>query len=231
MKRYFAIPFFIFFASCAAITKHGPVKTEQRTVAAFTRIHASRAIDIDFTPAASCSVTVEAPDDLLPKITTECSSGTLNISLDGSCSNINEPLKVHLQGPSLEAADLSGACSFELKSPLNGTDFHLDLEGASSFNGTLYMKSINASLTGASEADLEGMTNNLTVDLSGASSLSAEKLSSVVSVVKAEGASEAGVRADSAIDAQASGASSISYKGKPVSIRKESSGASSIEND
>lgn len=214
--------------SCAAITKHGPVVKEDRQVASFTRIHAESAFEIDFTSNPNTSVIVEAPDDIIGKIKTEVSNGTLEIELKGEVNNIEQPIKIHLQGPSLEAANLEGACGLDLLSALNGTNFYLDLSGASSFKGTIYMKEVTLNMEGASSATVGGITNRFTASVSGASTLDAVKFSAATVNVKAEGASNATILADSSLDAEASGAASISYKGNPVMVQKDSDGAGNV---
>jgi hypothetical protein len=214
--------------SCAAITKHGPVVKENRQVATFTRIHAESAFEIDFTSGNATSVIVEAPDDLLGKITTGVNNGTLEISLKGDDNNIDQPIKIHLQGASLEAANLEGACGLDLLSTLNGKNFNLDLSGASSFHGTIYMKEVTVNMEGASTADIGGMTNRFTANVSGACTLNAAKFSSVIANVKADGASNASIQADSSLDAEANGASTISYKGNPVIIQNNTGGVGNI---
>ena len=201
---------------------------ETRQVAAFSRIHAESAFEIDYTSGNSTSLIVEAPDDLMGKIKTEVNNGTLEISLKGETNNINSSLKIHLQSPALEAANLEGACQLDLLSALNGTDFHLDLSGASSFRGTIYMKTVFINMEGASTADIGGTTNRFTVEVDGASTLNADKFSAAIADVKAEGASNATIQADSSLDANANGASTISYRGNPVMLNRNTDGAGNI---
>ena len=223
------VSFALFAASCSFTpSKHGPVKSEDRTITAFTRIESSGAVEIDFKTAEKVSVIVEAPDDILPHLATEVNNGTLNIHLTSEVNNLSQPVKVHLEGPSLEAAQLSGACSLDLLAPLNGKNFRIDLHGASSFEGTVYLKDLQMSLSGASIAKVAGMTNSFSAEATGASTLNGEKLSAVKAVVKSEGASNTSLRADSSLNAKASGASFITYTGDPVVLEKESSGASEI---
>lgn len=227
-----SLPVVLFLFSCSAVTaKHGPVKTEQRTLANYTRIHASGAIDIDFTSGSASSASVEAPDDLMLQVITEVNNGTLEISMSGEVNNMNQPVKIHLTGSTLEAAEVSGACSLNMKSPLNGNSFRLALSGAANFRGTVYLKELNVNLEGASFAEIGGMTNEFKAQASGASTLNGDKLSTVKATVRASGASNATLRADSMLDAKASGASNISYTGNPPQLVKEIHGASGISNE
>jgi len=146
----------------------------------------------------------------------------------GEVNNIDQAIKIHLQGPSLEAATLEGACRLDLLSTLNGNNFNLELEGASSFRGTIYMKEVIVNMEGASTAEIGGMTNRFTANVSGASTLNADKFSSVVANVKADGASNATIQADSSLDAEADGAATISYKGNPVMVGSDTEGAGNI---
>jgi hypothetical protein len=231
MRTFYTLCIIGFLTSCAAITKHGPAVKETRQVAAFSRIHAESAFEIDFTSGSSTSLIVEAPDDLVGKIKTEVNNGTLEISIKGEINNVEQPIKIHLQSASLEAANLQGACRLDLLSTLNGTDFRLDLSGASSFRGTIYMKNVIVNMDGAATAEIGGMTNRFTANVSGASTLNADKFSSVVANVKADGASNASILADSSLDAEANGAATISYKGNPVIVGNTTDGAGNISKE
>lgn len=230
MRTLIAAFSFIFLASCAAITTdHGPVKTEDRKTAVFSSIKASGAVEIDYTTGTAASVIIEAPADILPLIQTEVKEGVLCISNKDDIQNLKQPVKIHIQSAELNKVKMTGACSFDLKSPLNNTNFDIDLSGASSFYGTIYNTETKIDMTGASVAEIGGITNLLTIKASGASSLNASKLSSIHADVEANGASNTSLSADSSLQAKASGASSISYSGNPVQIDKQSSGASTIK--
>jgi hypothetical protein len=218
-------------SSCAAaVAKHEPVVTEKRQLSAYTRIEAGSAFTIDFTTGTTVEATIEAPGDVIGKVKLEVRGDVLNISYSEDVDNLDQPVRIHLTGSALEAVKLAGACDFKLLSNLNGDHFRLGLSGASSFTGTLYMKRVNVELSGASTAELGGITNFFNVETSGASTLRAGKLSSAVTVVKSSGASNATLQADSTLDAEANGASTISYKGEPVVVEKES-GASTIRKE
>lgn len=223
------LPLAIFaFSSCAAtVAKHEPVVTEKRQVGEFNAIDAESVFSIDFTTGTTCEASVEAPSDVIGKVKLEVKENILHISWSDDVNDLDRPVRIHLTGPALEVVKLEGACNLDLLSNLNGNHFRLDLSGASSFTGTLYMKRVNVDLSGASNAELGGITNFFTAETSGASSLRAGKLSSAVTVVKSSGASSATLHADSTLDAEADGASTISYKGEPVVVEKEN-GASSI---
>lgn len=217
--------------SCQSPVKKsgGPIKTEDRNVTAFTAIDASDAVEIDFSAGAVTSVKVEGPTDFIPQIITEVKNGTLYISVEKEIFNLRESIHVHIQSPELNKLHLSGACTFVLNAPLNKPVFDLQLSGASSFKGTLYNTQTDIEMTGASVAEIGGITNQLKVNLSGASSLDAEKLSAVHADVEASGASNTNVSADSTLKAKASGASSVYYSGKPHKIEKQSSTGAVVE--
>lgn len=231
MRTTFALLSLLLIASCNSPVKKsgGPVKTEDRTVSAFTAIEASDAVEIDFSAGAATNVKVEAPANYLPDVVTEVKNGTLFIAVNEVISGMRDPIRVHIQSPELNKLRMSGACSFQLNAPLNKPIFDLHLSGASSFKGTLYNTETVFEMTGASVAEIGGITNQLNIHVSGASSLDAEKLSAVHADVEASGASNTNVSADSTLKAKASGASSISYSGKPLKVDKQSSTGSSVE--
>ncbi|HLG03014.1 MAG TPA: head GIN domain-containing protein [Bacteroidia bacterium] len=215
--------------SCAAIpADHGPVIKEARTLAAFKGMNTSGVMEVDFTPAEVIKLSVEAPEDILKKVITEVDGKTLKIYLENGNYELDQPIKVHVEGPDLQSVKMSGATRMVMNSPLNGNEFDLTLSGASTFSGTIHMKKIHVDLSGASKAEIAGTTRDLIAGVSGAAKLKAGKLSSSVTEIKCAGASTGIVRADSTLIAEASGVSSISYSGNAKVIEKETSGYSSI---
>ena len=230
--RILLAPFIlVFIFSCGSPLKKsgGPVKTEKRNITTFSAVEARDAVEIDFMSGTAASLTVDAPADLISKVLTEVKDGTLYISVDEKIYGTRDPIRIHIQSPELNKVKMSGACSFDLRSPLNNAAFNLDLSGASSFSGTLYNSQTEIEMTGASVAEIGGITNQLTAHTSGASSLDAEKFSAVHVKIESSGASNSSLFADSSLQAKASGASSISYSGHPSKTEQHTSSGAIIE--
>ena len=88
---------------------------------------------------------------------------------------------------------------------------------------------LDIELSGASNADLEGNTNELKADISGASKLEAVNLISKFAELDCSGAANAEVYVTEKLDADASGASHILCEGNPKTVRKSDHISSTIE--
>lgn len=86
-------------------------------------------------------------------------------------------------------------------------------------------------LTGASRAEVHGITGELRADISGASKLDAEELWVNNLHINVSGASKAEVNVSDSLWAQAGGASKIEYHGNPAVLQSLSTGASKILRD
>jgi Cyanate permease len=86
-------------------------------------------------------------------------------------------------------------------------------------------------LTGASRADVHGLTDELRAEINGASKLDADDLWVKNMRINVSGASKAEVNVTDSLWAQANGASKIEYKGNPAVQQSISLGASKIKRE
>lgn len=86
-------------------------------------------------------------------------------------------------------------------------------------------------LTGASHADVHGLTDELRAEINGASKLDADDLWVKNMRINVSGASKAEVNVTDSLWAQANGASKIEYKGNPAVQQSISLGASKIKRE
>src|SRR5262245_1789533 len=77
-----------------------PATTEARAAAPFTKLESSFGIIVDLTVGQAPAITVEAPQDLLPIISTEVTGDTLRIK--GTTDFVGTtPVTVHVATPDL----------------------------------------------------------------------------------------------------------------------------------
>lgn len=87
---------------------------------------------------------------------------------------------------------------------------------------------LDAEVTGASYADIDGVAGSVDVEASGASKIDADQLKTTKVTVEASGASNARVFASESVDADASGASRIECIGSPKIIKQSENMGSNI---
>ena len=196
-----------------------------RDVTAFSKIDASGAATIIFHNSDSVSLTLEGNTDELARIETRVVDGTLFIKPSG---NFKYPYKIFVNGNNLNHIAVSGATNFRSDNDIKSDSLVIEGSGASQLNLFINARSVRAIVSGATDADFSGSTENFYSDVSGASSLKAYKLSSAKTTVTSSGASTAKVFASQKLIANATGASTVKFKGEPKEVSAEGSTSSQI---
>lgn len=136
--------------------------------------------------------------------------------------NVGEPQAVNVRYAQ------SGAVTTEV------VDGVLKVRGVDNHRGkaVISVPSLEAiNLTGASHADVHGLTDELRAEINGASKLDADDLWVKNMRINVSGASKAEVNVTDSLWAQANGASKIEYKGNPAVQQSISLGASKIKRE
>lgn len=116
---------------------------------------------------------------------------------------------------SLEAIRISGASSFTSDSTIVAEKLAVELSGASGFNARVSCDTLEANVSGASAAGIDGFAGHACIQVSGTSKLSSWKdiLESDTAVVDISGASKADIICNESISGQVSGSSKLIYGG------------------
>ena len=190
------------------------LKLEVRNISGFTGVHIGGTISADITAGKEFKVTIEAREDILPKIITEVKKGNLIVRFEkGFWKNMRKNKRKHgkvlvtVSLPRLDDVNISGASSAKV----SGVD----------------TRAMEIDVSGASSLSIEGNARDINVDLSGASNMKAINLKSESAKMDLSGASSAKLSVSTKLVVDASGASSICYSGSPT-VQKDTSGASSV---
>lgn len=186
----------------------GNLKSESRSLAGFKKIKAGGTVKLDVAFQNDFNVSIETDDNLLEHVVTEVKGDTLTIESRGKISP-STFINVKVAMPELTNVDLSGAST----GVINGVK----------------TEDLNLVVSGASKIQVGGEVKRLEASVSGASGVDAEGLRAENAEVDASGASNATVNAANNADLTASGASSVYYVGDPKNLTQNSSGASSIK--
>ncbi|MDD3077954.1 MAG: DUF2807 domain-containing protein [Paludibacter sp.] len=204
-----------------------PVIDESRTVDKFTALEVSGNINLEYVQDSVKSVTISAPEKLLPYVKTVVTNGKLNIYCEKVF--INRKINVKITNDSLIEIDASGASKIESNSLLKVPEFKLDLSGASQVRMDVEVSGLfDADLSGASYADIDGRATSVKIEADGASKIEADQLQGEYVKAEASGASHVRVYATENFDGHASGAGHIECKGNPKKFNKSESGGSNI---
>ncbi|QEC53387.1 putative autotransporter adhesin-like protein [Anseongella ginsenosidimutans] len=216
------------FNSCMddCIEGNGQETTENRDLAAFSRIDLGGSYKLLLTRDSASSFSIHTHENLLPLIKTEVDNGRLRIYSD---ENICEEVVIAISLPELTSLTASGAVEVEMTNRFAADEFELDVSGAVEARLDMQANKIRTELSGAGEIAYRGKTGEHEVTISGAGELNALELVAGKYDIHVSGAAECNIHVLNELNAQASGASSVQYRGNPGVINENVSGAGSIK--
>ena len=230
LSYFFAVPALVL----ALVSHPGIARAEvirvTREVPNFNKIGFSLAGNIEVRRGSACKLELEGERDVLARIETEVSGGTLNIeATNGKSMNNSGKIKYFLTMTSLSAIDLSGAGNITVLDSFDAPVLKLDLSGAGNVSGNFKAGNVKIDLSGTGNVQLKGSADNLKADLSGVGKLEATEMQTKQVKVSLSGVGKAEVYPTEALEADVSGMGSVRYKGTPKSLRKEVSGMGSVK--
>ena len=205
----------VFLAACIALVAgcnwvgirgNGHIKTDERTISAFTNIDAGGAFQIEWQSGAP-TLSITTDENLLPYIDNQISGETLHLHTREQIWPTHG-IKVVISSPTRTGAKTSGAAKLTANQ-LSGPRFALES-------------------TGAAEVKLDGNIDELLADMTGASELHAGDLQTKTTEISTTGAADAEIAVSETLKVAITGAGKVSYSGSPKTIEKHISGAGSI---
>ncbi|MDM1546376.1 DUF2807 domain-containing protein [Empedobacter falsenii] len=247
--KYIFLPILIFsslgFASCSVdLNSKSPASnyldrveassntvTETRKVASFEGIDVSSAISVTVEDGNyNGQISVEAPDNIMNRITTEVKNGVLVMKINGTVNLKNSSIKIKFPHQKLRSFNLSGATNVTVLPTQKVEKMAVDLSGASNLKLDVVSNSISVDNSGASSMKISGNVQDLNISVSGASSFVGKELKAANVVVDCSGASSTTVWAVNNLTADSSGASSVRYVDENgLKTKVSTSGMSSIK--
>lgn len=200
-------------ASCADRTfspqrGSGQIRTETRVVSApFSKVSLAGAFELHFTQGTTTSLTIEADENLLPRILSDVRGETLEFSERSPISS-SKPIVIRLSHPRVSTFALSGAGNIDARQ--------------------LSTPTLRVELAGAGNVSLEGTTNQFTVILSGSGNIKAGNLTANTAAVTLAGAGNIDLTTTNALTADLTGAGNITYSGNPNQVSQTIRGAGTI---
>ena len=193
-------------AACSIATGSGNVVSESRTVSGFTKIDLSGAGDVIIEQNGNEALTIEAEDNLMPKLTSEVVDGTLRL---GEKSN----LTIHLTKPvtyRVSMKDISG----------------LMISGSGTVTAaTITAPSLGVDLSGSGKITVGGAVDQQDLAISGSGAYQAKDLQTKIASAEISGSGNATVTVSDKLDAQLSGSGQLTYYGNPPEVTQEVSGS------
>ena len=184
---------------------NGHIKTDDRTISAFTEIDAGGAFEIEW-QSGSPALHITTDENLLSYIESNVSGDTLHVRTHDQIWPTHG-IKVVISSQTRAGARIRGAVKLTAKQ-LTGPKFALEARGAS-------------------RVSLDGNIDELLADMTGASKLDAGGLQTKTAEISTTGAGDAEVAVAETLKVAITGAGKVTYSGNPT-IEKHITGAGSV---
>ncbi len=206
-------------AGVKVITPSNVNVSENRDVSGFTKIDFSTAGKINVMPGDTESLNISGPDNLVPKITTTVSNGTLIIKNKENITinplNNQNPLVFTIVVKDLTSLKLSGAGDVQIET-LSTPSMDINMSGAGKVTqNQITTDNLNVTISGLGGIDITGQATQATFDISGAGSVTAPDLKVQTAKITISGVGGVTLWVTDQLTGTISGAGSVSYYGTP----------------
>jgi hypothetical protein len=215
-KQLVVIPFLLLIASWSV---YAQFNSEDRSVAAFSRLVVRDGIDVYLTQSTMESLKVEVVGFDLEDVVTEVEGDKLTLSNKGNTGIPffgDREVTVYLDFVQLSAIEASGGSDIQGRNDLRLEQLRVQASGGSDVDLAVHAQSLEFMVSGGSDLRLSGETQSLAIEASGGSDVSARSLQSERARVTVSGGSDASVRASAAIVVDAHSGSDVSVHGNPA---------------
>ena len=213
------------------VTPSNNVTTVEKTITGYTQLNVSDPFTVYVTFSdTEEKIQVEANSNLQQHITVKKQNNQLVIDLDNNLDiNGSAVLNVHITTKKLDAFYAAGASTIQLQNELNATKVIVNLTGACTFSGTMFVNELNTDLTGASNLNISGSANSVELDATGASNMTDYGFETNNFNCDLEGACNAYLTIQQSLNVMANGGSNVYYKGHGVVSSQDLGGGSTIQ--
>lgn len=215
------------------------IQTQAREVTGFDRIELSYTGELFITQGETEALTVEAEDEVLPKLESRVEGGTLHLTRGGDWKDklLGGLMAITQKRPvyrvalrTLRGLKLSGQGKVEV-GPLTTEELELGVSGL----GTIHVPQLSAerlkvTSSGRSELSLGGSAREQTVVVSGSAEYQAAELASARATVRISGHGNIHLNVSDELDVTISGFGSVTYRGQPQ-VRQTISGGGQVRQE
>ena len=207
----------------------GNVKSESRNVHDFDRVELAGIGTLDITQGTAEALTIQAEDNLLPKIGSVVQGGLLTLApVPGTSLRATRPIVYHLTVKQLRGIDVAGSGDVKA-SGLTTDQLLLNMSGSGSMDTSrIAADTLTVQLTGSGAVTVSGHASRQMVTISGSGSYVAGDLSSQQAVVGVTGSGSSEVNVTDSLTAIISGSGDVTYKGTPR-VQQRVTGSGSVK--
>jgi putative autotransporter adhesin-like protein len=192
----------------------GPKVTQNRDVAAYTRLDVEDSVNVDVVPGDEQHVVVTGGKDVIDRVKTEVRDGALHVFVkDRGIVIGSDPfdgVRVEISSAGLEGIRVQA-----------GGDLKL---------GRIDQDELDVGINGSGDLEASGTVSHLALAIEGSGDADLSELEARTARVTIEGSGDAAVNVIDELDVSIEGAGDVSYRGTPrVSQRVEGAGEVSAE--
>jgi hypothetical protein len=211
----------------------GPVATEERPVSDFSAVELHGLGTLIITQGATPGLAVEARDNVLDRVKTTVSGGTLTLDYQAYWYAPwtfwgNNKVVYRLTVTDLTKIEAHGSADIQASQPLTADQLEVSASGSSDITLALNVRTLTIRTSGSGNVSLSGTADTLTFNSSGSSDLNSRELQSRVATIKCSGSADVEVSASEQLNVDISGSGDVSYAGNPQ-VKSSISGSGDIE--
>lgn len=193
---------------CSVTRGSGQVATESRPVNGFSKVELSGTGELTIEKTGTESLSISAEDNLLPRLTSEVSGGTLTLGTEPNTSIVpTQPITYSLTVKDLTGLAVSGSGNIQV--------------------ANLTTAALSIKISGSGTITAGGTADDQDLEISGSGHYRAEQLTSKTVKAAISGSGTAHVVATDALDVKISGSGTLTYSGNPQ-IKQEISGSGKL---
>ena len=206
--RALSLAVLIVLSACSVVSGSGQVVTETRQVSGFTKIDLAGSGEVTVEQGDAESLTIEADDNVLPRLTSEVSDSTLKLDKKrGITINTKNPIRYRVTVKDLTGASVSGAGS-------------VNAQG-------LTLQTLAVEISGSGTVDLSGSAVEQDIEVSGSGRYEAADLQSEKVTAEISGSGQVEVAVSRELTVDISGSGTVTYSGDP-SVQQSVSGSGKV---
>ena len=195
-------------SSCGVVSGSGHVETETRQVSGFTAIDLAGSGEVGVEQGDSESLTIEADDNVLPRLTSEVSDSTLKLGKKGGITvGTKNPIRYRVTVKDLTGVGVSGSGSVKAQE--------------------MTLQTLRVDISGSGTVDLSGSAVEQDIQVSGSGQYEAPELLSDKASVEISGSGEVAVAVSRELKIDISGSGTVTYSGDP-SVQQSVSGSGKV---
>ncbi|MFB9842384.1 head GIN domain-containing protein [Mucilaginibacter ginsenosidivorans] len=209
-------------------------RTEDRHLSGFHAVDVGGPFDVRLTQGNTESVKVEAPEEIINRITTEVDNGVLKIyNKHNEMFHFGDLFRhkkilVYVTIKDVNSIVVSGSGDVDFRDGLHADKMSLRVSGSGDVNGQLDAKNLETSISGSGDVRISGHAETSAVRVSGSGDYSGRGLITQNTDVHVSGSGDASIYASERVNASVSGSGDISYGGHPKNVMKSKSGSGDI---